>query len=238
MKRHVLLLKRVEGPIQAWGLRSRWHVRDSGDEPTKSGLLGLLGCALGYPSKDPRLEELDSLLSLGVRVEYPGTQMLDFQTVSGVIATATGGYKGSEDDPSTIVSPRTYLQDAAFLVVFDGPNGLLEQCAQALQSPKWPIYLGRKSCIPTRPVFECLTDEYESIEDALNNHRWSWDGVASLSGKLPTRLRCSVDDPEGWATRADRIRVNPARMYQRRSVRTFWTDFPKQKEDVTCTSQD
>ena len=56
----------------------------------------------GYPSKDPRLEELDSLLSLGVRVEYPGTQMLDFQTVSGVIATATGGYKGSEDDPSTI----------------------------------------------------------------------------------------------------------------------------------------
>ena len=41
------LLLWLEGPLQAWGHDSRFGRRDSLPFPTKSGVLGLLCCALG-----------------------------------------------------------------------------------------------------------------------------------------------------------------------------------------------
>lgn len=230
-----LLVLRLEGPLQSWGLRARWDVRDSGDEPTKSGIIGLLGCALGYPVGDRRLEQLDGLLSLGVRVERFGRPLVDYQTITGALPQADGGTKGSPDDPATIISPRTYLQDAAFLAVLAGPDDLLERCAAALQAPKWPVYLGRKSCPPARPVFEDLTDSYPSLEDALRKHPWDCENKAGLADRLPAQLRCTADDPNGNATRHDRVAINPARMYGTRRVRVFWVDFPGIKEEPACT---
>src|SRR5205814_6367260 len=58
---------RLEGPLQSWGSRARWDVRDTEPEPTKSGVIGLLGCALGYPLGDTRLEtELDAGFRFGL----------------------------------------------------------------------------------------------------------------------------------------------------------------------------
>lgn len=210
-----LLLLYLEGALQSWGLRSRWDVRDTGDEPTKSGIIGLLGCALGYKRGDARLESLDGALRLGVRIDRPGTKIVDFQTVQGVMRTAEGKFKGKPGDPETIVSPRVYLQDAAFLAVLDGPNELLEECADAVQHPRWPIFLGRKACVPSRPVFEDLTDRYADMRDALYRHR-----PRTLSGDAatPKDARFVIEDPEGAFLQADRIRVNPARMYAARNV--------------------
>lgn len=233
-----LLLLRLEGPLQSWGLRARWDVRDSGEEPSKSGLIGLLGCALGYPMHDPRLEELERQFVMGVRVEHEGVALTDFQTITGVLPTAEGGFKGSEDDPATIISPRTYLQDAAFLVVMAsrGPFEALERCRDSLVSPRWPVYLGRKSCPPSRPILEGLTHDYDSITAALHLHPWDWEGKATLKS-LPSRLRYIVEDDDGGFTRPDRIRVNPARMYDRRKVTVSWLGFPgARKEDRECTS--
>ncbi|MGE5583588.1 MAG: type I-E CRISPR-associated protein Cas5/CasD [Bacillota bacterium] len=214
-----LLLLRLEGPLQSWGLRARWDIRDSGSEPSKSGLIGLLGCALGYGLYDPRLEELDRQFTLGVRVENPGRQMVDYHTIF----------------ERSIISPRTYLQDAAFLAVFTGPEELLQKCRNALANPHWPIYLGRKSCPSTRPVLEGLIYEYASIKEALQNYPWDWEAKDCLK-KLPDKLYCIIEDPEGAAQRPDRIRVNPARMYDNRRVSVFWTKFPGVKEVSPCTS--
>lgn len=230
-----LLLLRLEGPLQAWGLRARWDVRDSGDEPSKSALIGLLGCALGYPAADPRLEDLDRRLTLGIRVEHPGRALVDYQTITGILPQADGGAKGSEENPSTIISPRTYLQDAAFLAILSGEAELLRRCAAALLRPHWPVYLGRKACPPTRPVFECLTDSYGSLEDALRSCPWNWEGKCE-SGGHPEWLQCSLEDPEGTAVRPDRLRINPARMYDNRHVRVFRAAFPGVKEEMPCTS--
>src|SRR5690554_4227360 len=41
------LLLWLEAPLQAWGFDSKFGRRDSLDFPTKSGVLGLLCCALG-----------------------------------------------------------------------------------------------------------------------------------------------------------------------------------------------
>lgn len=224
MGRPILLL-RLEGPLQAWGLRSHWDVRDTGEEPSKSGIVGMLGAALGWGRRDSRLDELEQSLIIGVRIEREGQRMIDFQTVSGQLPTAEGGTKGSEEDPSTITSPRSYLQDAAFLVALAGPEPVLKACAEALQFPRWPVYLGRKSCPPTRPVFEGLTDQYASLEEALRDHPWEWGGMLEAD-QHPARLRVIIEDTDGEAIRPDRLRTNPGRIYESRAVRVATVDFP------------
>lgn len=225
-----LLLLRLEGPMQSWGLRARWNVRDTGEEPTKSGVIGMIGCALGYPIGDPRLvTELESNLKIGIRVEQRGTPITDFHTISGRLPTADGGYKGSSDNPYTDLSYRTYLNDAAFLVVLEAPEDILIKITNALNNPKWPVYLGRKSCPPTRPLFEKLTTEYSSRYEALK--KYSWNDVTGK--KRPDSLKCileepfdSMDDFDGESTRSDIVQISPVRMYGSRQVRIKHIDIP------------
>jgi|SRR5579871_343979 len=238
MAKSVLLL-RLEGPLQAWGSRARWDVRDTQPEPTKSGIIGLLGCAMGLPKGDPRLEtELDTGLRFGVRVENPGRVLVDYHTITDYLPTAGREWKAAANQrskslerlqsdpdsrPATVVSPRAYLQDAAFLVTLEetGNHGtLLERCATAIQHPQWPLYLGRKACIPTRPIFERLADEYESIEDALRRHPWSWLGARAAvrtPAVMPRSLTAWVEvvaaGQPGLVVRQDAIRTNLARQY-------------------------
>jgi len=230
-----LLLIRLEGPLQSWGIRSRWDVRDSQDEPTKSGIIGLLGCTLGYSRNDTCLEELDAALRIGVRVEQPGKPIIDFQTITGKLPTAEGKFKGTENDPWTILSPRTYLQDAAFLVVIGGPIPILRKVHSTLADPHWPVYLGRKCCVATRPVLDCLTSDYASIEDALRRHPWSCQSLELRSQKPPAKLRCTVEDTAGPAIRCDALRINAARMYGFRNVRIFYVTPSVQEEEPSCT---
>lgn len=224
-----LLLLRLEGPLQSWGTRARWDFRDTGDEPTKSGIVGLLGCALGCSRYDPYLEILSKNLTLGIRVENPGTKVTDFQTISGHLPMASGKLK---PQISTIISEREYLQDAAFLVVLSAPTNILIQCFLVLSQPKWPIYLGRKSCIPSRPILQALTHDYETVEDALRKEPWEFGAKQLLKGKLPPRLRCILESADGNVIRTDQVRINPARMYGTRNVNIFYVDFPGEKEET------
>lgn len=236
MSESPLLLLRLEGTLQAWGLRAKWDVRDSGAEPSKSAIIGLLGCALGFGRGDCRLAELEAQLSLGVRVEHPGLGMVDYQTITGTLPTANGETKGTLEDPATIISPRAYLQDAAFLCALAGPCDVLQRCAEALAAPCWPYYLGRRSCPPVRPVFEALTTDYDSVEEALRAYPWAWEG--HTRDEAPPRLRCLVEDPAGPLVRPDRLSDNPARMYQDRRLRELWVEVPRASKEVTaCTSR-
>ena len=249
-----VLLLRLEGPLQSWGGRARWDVRDTRAEPTKSGVIGLLGCALGYERGDVRLEELDRALRFGVRVEAPGQVMEDYQTVTGYLTTAQGGYKitnlkgkvegktkrskestfdlldrlreDSTVTPSTVISPRFYLEDAAFLVGFearaDANNTLLESCAFALQNPRWTLFLGRKACVPTRPIFEALTEDYEGLEEALRSRPWSWLGGDTKARKRKWQeLTGFVEAEHGTYRRQDAVRVNPFRQYEFVTLESF-----------------
>ena len=72
------LLLRLAGPLQSWGTSSRWTERDTGYEPSKSGVIGILAAALGLP----RSSDLSSLaaLRMGVRVDQEGVPGYDFQS--------------------------------------------------------------------------------------------------------------------------------------------------------------
>ena len=119
-----VLLIRLAGPMQAWGTQSRFSVRDTGLEPSKSGVIGLLCAALGKPRDDclrpdlPRLAEFADL-TMAVRVDRQGTMSRDYHTAQNVlIASSEPGKKPKlkECEPST----RYYLADADFLVGLQG----------------------------------------------------------------------------------------------------------------------
>lgn len=142
-----VLLMVCGGPMQSWGTRSRFEIRDTEREPSKSGIIGLVASALGRDRSDP-IDDLASL-KMGVRVDREGILKKDFHTVQQV-AVASGG------SPSNQVSTRYYLSDAVFLVGLEGSFELLAEIHYALKHPKRPIFLGRKSFVPGVPVY--LTD--------------------------------------------------------------------------------
>lgn len=140
------LLLRLAGPMQSWGTTSRFDERDSQLEPSKSGVLGLVCAALGRDRSEP-VDDLAGL-KMGVRVDREGSLMRDYQTATGIVSAA-----GKVDVNRTVISPRYYLADAAFLIGLEGDDrAALERIQDALGQPVWPLALGRKSFPPGQPV--------------------------------------------------------------------------------------
>ena len=95
------LLVRLAAPLQAWGLESKFDVRRSGREPTKSGVIGLVAAALGIRrNEDERLAEL-AAMRFGVRVDREGVMIRDFHTARTPV--------------TAYVTQRYYLSDAVFV---------------------------------------------------------------------------------------------------------------------------
>ena len=148
--RHTLLFRLV-GPMQAWGYRSRFEDRDTGLEPTRSGVFGLLASACGIERSDTQtLAHWDEKLRFGIRVDIPkvynrleksGFRVeTDFHTAQDVLR-ATG--KGTAD---TVLSRRHYLTDARYTVGLESDDlELLNRLESGLKNPVWTLCLGRKS---------------------------------------------------------------------------------------------
>lgn len=166
------LLIRLEGPLQSWGLRSRWTERETALEPTKSGVVGMLACTLGWGrDRDDDIRQLSNALAFGVRVDRPGTLVRDYQTVFGGAMSAERKIKinASTKEPETVVSPRWYLSDASFLVALQAEEHWIALLSGAVRNPVWPPFLGRKSCPPSLPLWENEGD-FSTLMDALQKH--------------------------------------------------------------------
>ena len=152
-----VLLLRIAGPLQAWGVRSRFTVRSTELAPTRSGIIGMVAAAVGRRRTDP----IEDLLALrfGVRKDQPGRVIRDFHTARTL--------DGKESMP---LSNRYYLADAVFLAGIEGDRPLLEGIDEALQHPAFPLYLGRRSCPPTHPVSLGLREA--TLLDALRAEPW------------------------------------------------------------------
>lgn len=166
------LFLRLEGPLQAWGNHeSKFVVRRTAEAPTKSGVFGLLCAALGVVRGRAEAEWLPRLsdLHLGVRLDVPGVRWWDYHTVGAGMQMPTAEGKPK---PGPLLSRREYLCDASFLVALQGEPALVEELAAALASPKWAVYLGRKSCPPTRPLLEHPPAHCPNLLAALRSVPW------------------------------------------------------------------
>lgn len=67
---------------------------------------------------------------------------------------------------------RYYLSDARFLVALGAKRELLETLDQAIHTPKWPLFLGRRSCPPDYPLSLGIHDEYADVRQALDSEPW------------------------------------------------------------------
>jgi len=176
------LFLRLEGPLQSWGRDSKFVIRRTGEAPTKSGVLGMVCSAMGVGRSDARpvLSRLNSL-RMGVRIDRPGTIRPDYHTVGagiGILRADGLGIKrtATTKQLETLVTRRYYLCDASFLVALQGEPDLILPVHRALANPRWPLFLGRKSCPPAVPVVSGNESEdlgcFPHLIAALRSRPW------------------------------------------------------------------
>ncbi len=196
MKEPYLLLW-LEAPLQSWGHDSKFGRRDSLDFPTKSGVLGLLCCALGAGGKQmewlARWAERDMQVQAYVPTDKQG-EVLPRQPLMRDFHMVGSGY--DDQDPwQNLLIPKTsegkkavgggskmtyryYLQDMAFAVTLQGPHEELTELEAALQHPVWDLYLGRKNCVPTEFIVQGI---HAGEEQAMDKARQ----LATSKNRLP-----------------------------------------------------
>jgi CRISPR system Cascade subunit CasD len=182
------LLMTLEGPLMAWGdeiVDARGKIRRF---PGASSLTGLLANALGWTrGMREHHQRLQDRLRFAVRRDRPGQPVADFQTAQlGANDrgwTTRGVWEGRAGGAATYESPhiryRDFEADAALTVALrlEPPNEAptLDDLAAALDAPARPLFLGRKPCLPSRPLlapepsrrFAEAADAFEAAARAL-----------------------------------------------------------------------
>ena len=242
---HILLL-RLSAPMQSWGVMSRFSRRDTGKEPSKSGVIGLLCAALGISRDEANMENplFAALvkLKMGVRVIREGVLQSDYHTAQN-IAKADGGTKDTE------LSTRFYLADADFVVGLEGDESeTLETVQEALKNPKWQLFLGRKAFVPATPVYFregvfTVEESEKSLEDFLRNDaevilRKFNEEFGSRNQDNQSRKRLIIEDKEGSETRQDVPLSFAERRFINRRVKTEFINLKGEESNGTLFDED
>lgn len=179
------LLFQLYAPLASWGAAAVGEVRHTEVIPTRSALLGLLAAALGIArEQEERLNQFNrhyyfAVLPLSAREQW----LRDYHTIDVPKENKKRTYYTRRDeltlspqDVSTMLSSREYRCDAYYLIAVsqtpDAPE-TIDTLAQALLTPVFPLYLGRKSCplaLPLSPkiMLGSLPEVFREAEKALD----------------------------------------------------------------------
>ncbi len=227
------LLLRLVGPMQSWGTASRFDQRDTGKEPSKSGVIGLLAAALGIDREN--WEDLKPLtrLSMGVRHDRPGLPKRDYQTAGCAKTDTIIKADGTQAKGGGVVSQRFYLADAAFLVVLEGEDiTYLDKAHAKLKDPAWPLALGRKSYLPSEPIWIEDGVQERSMREVMA--QWPWIATQRKWEDLPEQLLVTFEstDGSGLLKMDQPLSSFAERRFGTRFVRSEWLPFPKEVPHV------
>jgi CRISPR system Cascade subunit CasD len=227
------LLIQLVGPMQSWGTTSRFDQRDTGKEPSKSGVIGLLAAAMGIDRENWVDLEPFTRLAMGVRHDRSGVPKRDYQTAGCAKADKVIKADGKHSDDG-IVSRRDYLADASFLVgLFSEDRSLLERAYAALRDPVWPLALGRKSYVPSESIW---------IKDGLHDGALlevmkvrPWIATPRKLEESPKELLLSMESTDGSGSfKMDQPLSSFAdRHFGSRFVRSEWIPFPQEVINVS-----
>ena len=185
------LVLRLAGPMQAWGLEDKFNRRGTARGPTKSGVIGLLAAAMGCRREASLGDFAD--LRFGMLAVRPGQLLRDYHTVS------------RDGQKTDFVTERFYLADAIFLVGLEGEEAFLQELHEAVESPVFPLYLGRRSCPPVGRV--SLGVRRETLQTALEQAFYA----ESPSAREPYyTLTCDAQEPCATRQRDMPISFAPA----------------------------
>jgi CRISPR system Cascade subunit CasD len=174
---HRYLVLHLEAPMVAFGdvmIDSLGPIREA---PSVSAISGLLANALGINREETeRLSRLQDRLVLATRLNHGDSRFTDFQTAqlngkdrgwttSGTIQERAGG-------ANTFNSPhirwRDYDSDVSMTVAIRLRDAVepptLDDVSKAVQWPFRPLFLGRKCCLPSSPLFAGFAE----ADDALH----------------------------------------------------------------------
>ena len=140
--------------------------------PTKSAIVGLLSSALGYNRNDNRITELFNILDIKYKVIKNPIVLKDFQTITGlkhqnnymnlfynrnVVTTMSNNTRNMR-----LTKSIQYLQDAEFIVYVGCNDSKLKEIYDAIKNPVYSLYIGKRSCIPNKPLvttFKLIREE-------------------------------------------------------------------------------
>lgn len=228
------LLLRLVGPMQSWGTTSRFDQRDTGKEPSKSGVIGLLAAALGIDRENWTDLQVLTHLSMGVRHDRPGVPKRDYQT-AGCASSDTIVKADGTQSKDGVVSQRFYLADAAFLVGLECEDRLLlERVHAALRDPVWPLSLGRKSYVPSESIWFEDGLQNNPLQDVLR--QWPWIALLRKWEAHPEKLLISFEsrDGSGLLKMDQPLSSFADRRFGARFVRSEWIPFPKEVSHVVA----
>jgi CRISPR system Cascade subunit CasD len=151
----------------------------------------MLCAALGVPRSEAANAWLPKLgtLRMGVRIDLPGVRWWDYHTVGAGMKMRIAESEG-KTKPGAMLTRREYLCDASFLVALQGEPSLIAELEAAMKAPRWTLYLGRKSCIPSRPLLEHPKGDFPDLLSALRSISWRH----RLKGdQQPLAVECLLD---------------------------------------------
>lgn len=171
-----------ESPIQSWSIDSKFSLRSTFSFPTKSGIAGIILSSLGRGGEEKEfLRNFASLRETAISFKDKNSNsstsnMIDFQVVGNdfdendewelnMIPKKRDG--GKAVGGGSKLTYRHYLQNAYFGVVQEINESIAGEVIDGLQNPHWPIYLGRRCCIPSYPIYNGVFDSETKAIDKL-----------------------------------------------------------------------
>ena len=164
MHRHLVL--RLEAPLAAFGGEAIDNLGVIRPFPAKSMIAGMLANALGLERYEyETLQALQDNLLMGSRIHRHRHRLRDFQTAE--LSKSDQGWttreqvEGRGGGTASYLGPhlryRDYWADTEANVVFrllPGSPSSIDEIEEALQRPARPLFLGRKTCIPSVPIYD------------------------------------------------------------------------------------
>ena len=211
------LILTLHGPMMSFGrekIDSRYVTRRY---PGRSMSTGLLANALGWHHRDfDALERLQRRVCFVVRVDEPGELLRGYHTVDlgqphmlEERAWTTRGcraMRAGSSSTDTHLTTREYLVGASRTVVLwlepEEHSPGVEVLYEALRRPARPLFLGRKCCVPSRPIVgsrEASVVEAEGWREVLGEGTGRVLWREARRGELSEANVTIVCDDRDWA---------------------------------------
>ena len=223
--RHLIL--NLEAPLMAFGGETIDNYGVIRPFPAASMLTGLFANALGWRRvEQERHQRLQDRLVFAARIDreqfHGGARLTDFQTAQIGARdegwTTRGAPEGRTGGSNTYESPhlrhRDYFADMRVTVALRlepaAGEPMLDSLADALREPARPLFIGRKPCLPSTPLFAGFEEGNTALAALL-----AWplaDGMRSSStvrtlwpdgegmAEIDANQRYMVTDQRNWAS--------------------------------------